>query len=86
MHNGLPCVTFDCPFGPSDVVADNVNGYVVKDGDVPGFAEKLCHLIEDDNLRSSFSHASIERAKIFNQDVVMARWKALVEELVSQRA
>lgn len=86
MQNGLPCVTFDCPFGPSDVVADNVNGYVVKDGDVPAFAEGLCRLMEDDSLRSSFSHASVERAKIFDKDVVMARWKALVEELVSQRA
>lgn len=83
MQSGLPCVTFDCPFGPSDVVADNENGYVVQDGDIPTFAEMICSLIENADLRSSFSKASVVRAKLFDKDVVMMRWKALLEELTA---
>lgn len=86
MKNGLPCVTFDCPYGPSDVVADHVNGFVVKDGDVPSFAGKLCCLIEDDNLRKKYAHASFERAKIFDVDVIMVQWKNLIEDMLSHRA
>ena len=40
--------------------------YVVKDGDVPAFAEKFSLLMEDDTLRKLFSHASVERAKLFD--------------------
>lgn len=84
MQSGLPCVTFDCPFGPSDVVADGRNGYVVKDGDIKTFAEKLCSLIESDELRRQFSKASVERAQLFDAEHIMAQWKKLFEELSPQ--
>ena len=86
MQSGLPCVTFDCPFGPSDVVGDGVNGFVVPDGDISSFAEKLSRLLEDDTLRKTFSHGSVERAKLFDVGMVMSRWKTLIEDLCSQRA
>jgi len=80
MQAGLPCVTFDCPFGPSDVVKDGKNGFVVPDGDVERFAECLCRLIEDQELRQQFSAASVERARVFDVDTVMQQWKDLLEE------
>lgn len=79
MQSGLPCVTFDCPYGPSDVVSDHQNGFVVKEGDIIAFAERICEMIEDENLRQRFSRASIERAKCYDVHVVMAQWKALIE-------
>ncbi len=85
MQCGLPCITFDCPFGPGDVVADSQNGFVVKEGDVSAFAGKISQLIEDEGLRKQFSQASIERAKLFNVDSVMAQWRKLLEELAKQR-
>ena len=86
MQSGVPCVTFDCPYGPSDVVADRQNGFVVKEGDVLAFAERMCELIENEDLRHSFSQASVIRAKLFDRDVVMKQWKNLIEELTVQRA
>jgi glycosyltransferase involved in cell wall biosynthesis len=80
MQAGLPCVTFDCPFGPSDVVADGESGFVVPDGDVARFANRLCQLIEDEELRHQFSTASVARARLFDVDVVMKQWKELLEE------
>ncbi len=79
MQSGLPCVTFDCPYGPSDVVLDHQNGFVVKEGNIVAFAEKLCELIENEDLRQRFSRASIERAKCYNVHVVMSQWKSLIE-------
>jgi glycosyltransferase involved in cell wall biosynthesis len=79
MQSGLPCVTFDCPFGPSDVVVDGQNGFVVSNGNVSDFAEKLCYLIEHEDLRKQFSKAAVERVKCFDADAVMAKWKSLLE-------
>ena len=86
MKCGLPCVSFDCPFGPNDLITDNENGYLVKDGDVPAFANCLCSLMEDEDKRKAFSRASVERVKGYDVDVVMSRWKALIEGLVNQSA
>ncbi len=79
MQNGLPCVAFDCPYGPGDIVADNRTGYVVHNGDIELFADRLCRLIEDDRLRKSFGNASVDRAKAYAVDVVMSKWKSLIE-------
>ena len=84
MQSGLPCVTFDCPFGPSEVVVDNHTGFVVDKGDVATFADKLCCLIEDESLRKRFSEASVERAKHYDVEKVMNRWKTLLEGLLRQ--
>ena len=84
MQSGLPCVTFDCPFGPSEVVVDNHTGFVVDNGDVATFADKLCCLIEDESLRKRFSEASVERTKHYDVEIVMNRWKTLLEGLLRQ--
>ena len=84
MQSGLPCVTFDCPFGPSEVVVDNQTGFVVDNGDVATFADKLCCLIEDESLRKRFSEASVERTKHYDVEIVMNRWKTLLEGLLRQ--
>ena len=81
MKAGLPCVTFDCPFGPSDVVVDGECGFVVVDGDIQQMADKLCLLMDDAALRQQFSQGALARTKEFDVDVVMQRWKTLFEGL-----
>ena len=38
---GIPIVSYDCPIGPSEIVVDNVNGYLIQKGDVDALAEGL---------------------------------------------
>ncbi|MCR5157734.1 MAG: glycosyltransferase family 4 protein [Prevotella sp.] len=85
MQAGLPCVVFDCPFGPSDVVTDGTTGFVVADGDVQTFANRLCTLIENETIRKNFSAAAIERVRHYDADQVMMQWKQLFEELANSR-
>lgn len=84
MKHGVPCVTFDCPYGPRDVVADQQCGYVVKDGDMAGFARKLSELMEHAETRRAFAQAAIERAKVFDKGVIMQQWKALFASLLNK--
>ena len=81
MKHGLPCVAFDCPFGPSTIINDAQCGFLVEDGDTRLFAERLCYLIENEELRKHFSKAAIEKAKYFDVDIIMNKWKELFEEL-----
>ncbi len=80
MRHGVPGVSFDCPFGPSEVLEDGKCGFIVPVEDVTALANNLCVLIEDEALRKQFSAAALERAKIFDVDKIMLRWKKLFEE------
>lgn len=83
MQCGLPCVAYDCPFGPAAIVKDGQNGFLVPEGDIEQLAEKLLVLIEDDDMRRRFSKAAVEHSKKFTADEIMLQWKQLFEELTN---
>lgn len=79
---GVPCVAFDCPYGPRTIIEDGICGYLVENGDTNLFAERLCTLMEHEQLRQQFSKASIERSKIFNTDTIMQQWKNIFDNTI----
>ena len=82
MRHGLPCVVFDCCYGPSEIVVNDSTGYVVANGDLQGFADKVCRLIEEPETRAAFSVAALRRSEMYNADTVMQRWMNLFDSLV----
>lgn len=84
MKHGVPCVAFDCPFGPRTLINDSYNGFLVENGEIRIFADRLCRLIEDEELRKQFSKSSIEKSKSFDVDIIMNKWKTLFDELICE--
>lgn len=81
MGCGIPCVSFDCPDGPSDIIQNGVNGLLVKNGDVGELAEKICWMIEHPEERLKMGEKGRVRALEFSQSKIMIEWKKLFEEL-----
>ena len=79
MKHGIPCVAFDCPNGPRNIIEDGRNGFLVEDGNNSLFIERLCSLMENSHLRQQFSEAAKIRANDFSTDIIMGQWKALFE-------
>lgn len=81
MRHGVPCVAFNCPFGPSCIIENDQSGFLVENDNINIFAEKLSLLIKDDVLRKNFSRKAIIRSKVFTIENVMEQWKSLFEDL-----
>lgn len=45
---GIPVVSYDCPLGPSEIIVDGVNGYLVKQGDTKTLAAKMIESLDRD--------------------------------------
>ena len=56
MSAGLPVVAFDCMAGPSDMIRDEINGYLVPLFDYQIFKEKLLILMDSVELRDEFGY------------------------------
>ena len=76
--NGLPLVSFDIQTGPAEIIRDNVNGYLVPPYDTDIMAEKLCKLIENNELRKSFSDSAYLDMEKFDKKAVAKRWEELI--------
>lgn len=81
MSYGLPVVSFDCPYGPADIITDGVDGFLVKNRDIQAFADRVCQLIEDKELRQRMGQAAIKSSQRYRADVIMPKWKELFESL-----
>ena len=81
MSCGLPCVSFDCPHGPRNIITNNVNGYLVEPGNVEALAERICYLIEHEELRIEMGKAARKRAEDFREEKIMQQWVDLFENI-----
>lgn len=81
LKHGVPCIAFDCPYGPAGIIKDNQCGFLIGNGNISLFTKELNHLIENESLRKKFSQEAIKRAKAFDIDIIMNKWKELFEGL-----
>lgn len=84
MSCGLPVVAFDCPYGPADIITDGRDGFLIKNRDLKEFAEKVCLLIENSELRNSMGQAGILSSQRYHPLRIMPKWKSLFEHLSLQ--
>lgn len=82
MAKGLPVVSFNCKEGPAELVEDKINGYLVDEEDIEGFAEKLKCLMKDEDAQKRFSENAIHNLYKFDSTRVIAEWVRLLDLLI----
>ena len=82
MAFGVPVVAFDCGSGPSSIVSDGKNGFLVQPYDIGVFAERMMQLMEDDDLRRTMGSNGVQKARQYTIDKIGLQWKQLFEELM----
>lgn len=78
---GLPAVSYDCPCGPSDIITDGVDGYLVEAGDEATMADRICRLIEDESLRKQMGEAALKSCERFTPQKVAGMWMNLFNSI-----
>ena len=80
MLMGLPVVSFDCPTGPREIIADGENGYLVENGDINELSQKLVMLIEDGIKRERYAKSAIQHInEQFGKDNVFKMWQKIFD-------
>ena len=85
MSSGLPVVSFDCPYGPGDIITDNEDGFLIKKRDFTIFAEKLDLLMKDEHLRIKMGSIGRENAKRYLPETIVVRWDDLFKSLLKNK-
>jgi len=79
--HGLPIVSFDCEYGPRQVVTHEKNGLLCPPEDPDGLATALIRLLKDQTSRAVYSFAAQEAARTYSLPAVMEYWSRLFEDL-----
>ena len=81
--NGLPVISFDCKCGPKDIIANEKNGLLVKEGDVKALSKAIIRIIENRTLRQNMSVEAINMMSRYEETFVMHRWTELFNQITS---
>lgn len=77
----LPIVSFNCLTGPSEIVKNNINGYLINPENVEAMSNKLNILMNDENKLKEFSsNAQIDIEK-FELKPIIERWIEVLENV-----
>lgn len=75
---GLPCITYDSPSGPRDIISSDSNGYLVGLDDEKDFENKLVLLINNrDKLEQLASNAYLS-SENWADEVIMDMWNKIL--------
>ncbi|MBR1394114.1 MAG: glycosyltransferase family 4 protein [Prevotella sp.] len=84
MSCGLPVVAFDCPYGPASIITDGVDGFLIPNRDIQAYAEKLCLLMDDDELRRTMGQAGIISSRRYDLSDIMPLWKDFLQHRITK--
>ncbi|MBR3078930.1 MAG: glycosyltransferase family 4 protein [Prevotella sp.] len=82
MACGLAVVSFDCPWGPSSIIADGEDGILVENGNIDKMAEALAALMDNPEKQRMLSNHAVRNVQRFQMDNIAEQWKVLFESLL----
>lgn len=74
MSCGLPCISFDCPYGPREIIKDEEDGLLAENGNVKVLAQKIERLMSDEELRKNMGAKAIYNISRYKPKTIMTQW------------
>lgn len=74
----LPVISFNAPSGPSEIIDDGKNGFLINNGDCVLFSKAMENMIKNKHLRelmSSNSHYSLNK---YNKKNIILKWRSIL--------
>ena len=78
MACGLPCISYDCKVGPSEIIRDGVDGVLVPVGDEAVFAAAMLRLAEAEAERTRLAAACPSILSRLSEEAIQPLWEKVL--------
>lgn len=75
---GLPCISFDCPSGPRDIIKDSENGYLVSPNDELALTQSILKFITNPQLKNEMGDKSMTISNNWNDEKLLEQWNTIL--------
>lgn len=79
MGHGIPVVAYDTNYAINGLVENDVNGYVVTNGDQDQMAHRLQQILDNNVLWSKLSKAAYQTAREFSSEQIYKQWRNIFQ-------
>lgn len=76
---GLPCISFDCPSGPRDIIKNNENGFLIPSNDEGALEKSIINFMTNSSLKNKMSKKSLEISNNWNDEKLIEQWNVILK-------
>ncbi|MGP1449754.1 MAG: glycosyltransferase family 4 protein [Wolinella sp.] len=81
---GCAVISYDCPYGPSEVIKNEENGILIPLFDKDRLCIELKRMMNDDGLRKKLSKNALRVREKYSLDLVMSAWETLLFSIIKK--
>jgi GalNAc-alpha-(1->4)-GalNAc-alpha-(1->3)-diNAcBac-PP-undecaprenol alpha-1,4-N-acetyl-D-galactosaminyltransferase len=81
MYFELPCISTNCPSGPSEIINDGSNGFLIAVNDQYELENKLSLLMSSEDLRENIGENAFLSVKKYQTENIVKKWNKLIQKL-----
>lgn len=85
MACGLPVISYDCEYGPSEIIHHDIDGLLLPPDNVDALAKSMDILMSDDRYRERLGQAAKQIVTRFGEKSVMKLWDKLLQENIKKK-
>ena len=78
MACGLPCVSYDCKVGPSEIIRNGIDGILIPVGDETAFASTMLRLATDESELRSLAENCPAILERLSEDAIQPLWTKIL--------
>ncbi|WP_411843126.1 glycosyltransferase [Salinicoccus sp. HZC-1] len=86
MANNTPVISYDIRYGPSDMIEDGVNGFLIEKGDIEALSEKIIYMLKNPEKTVKMGKASGKTMNTkFSKENYQNLWFSFVDKLLENK-
>ncbi|WP_330949198.1 glycosyltransferase [Virgibacillus sp. MG-45] len=78
---GTPVVSYNAKYGPSDIVRDGIDGFLVERGNKEQLADRIIKIMNNRKVREELSENALQVNRRFSVEKYAAQWTSLLKGL-----
>lgn len=76
---GIPVISFDCPFGPREIIQNGTDGLLIENNNLEAFSKAMILLMKDKILRQDMGRcATLDYLDRWNVNKILDKWLNLL--------
>ncbi|EAI7228364.1 glycosyltransferase family 4 protein, partial [Campylobacter coli] len=77
----IPSISFNIHSGPKEIIENEKSGFLIEDGNLQEFADKICLLMDNESLRKQMGENAKKKIKhTFSKEVIMHQWSKIFQK------
>jgi len=75
---GLPCVSYDSPSGPRDIIEHKKNGFLVPYNNEEELEKYTLMILQDEKLLNTLGNQAFIDSQKWNDEIILEKWKKIL--------